>query len=139
MTDETSERDTLYVTDAELIRRMGVPEKIAREAIRALDKNPRVSGFPQKQALFGNRRYYPACKAYFDKASGLPRGPQEGEMGMPKMRFCCNCGAGLGVYADRDYDRRDTCGAQECEREMRQQDIAERDEAHEQLDRDLGW
>lgn len=67
MTDET----TLYVTDAELIRRMGVPEKIARVAIEALDKNPGVSGFPQKQALFGNRRYYPACKAYFDKASGL--------------------------------------------------------------------
>jgi hypothetical protein len=70
MTDETSERDTLYVTDAELIRRMGVPEKIAREAIRALDAN-RASGFPQKQALFGNRRYYPACKAFFDKASGV--------------------------------------------------------------------
>lgn len=66
----TDENDTLYVTDAELIRRMGVPEKIAREAIRALDAN-RGSGFPQKQKLFGNRRYYPACKAYFDQASGL--------------------------------------------------------------------
>jgi hypothetical protein len=71
MTDETGERDTLYVTDAELIRRMGVPEKIAREAIRALDANHRVSGFPQKQKLFGDRRYWPACKAYFDRASGL--------------------------------------------------------------------
>lgn len=40
--------DTLYVTDAELIRRIGVPEKIARDAIRALDSNPR-SGFPQKR------------------------------------------------------------------------------------------
>jgi hypothetical protein len=70
MTDETGERDTLYVTDAELIRRMGVPEKIAREAIRALDAN-RVSGFPQKQKLFGDRRYYPACVAWFDKTSGL--------------------------------------------------------------------
>jgi hypothetical protein len=69
MTD-ASERDTLYVTDAELIRRMGVPEKIAREAIRALDAN-RASGFPQKQKLFGDRRYWPACKAYFDRASGL--------------------------------------------------------------------
>lgn len=74
MTDETGE-PTLYVTDAELIRRMGVPDKIAREAIRALDKNHVISGFPQKQALFGNRRYYPACKAYFDRASGLI--PQE--------------------------------------------------------------
>jgi hypothetical protein len=30
---ETLEREKLYVTDAELIRRMGVPKKIAREAI----------------------------------------------------------------------------------------------------------
>lgn len=58
-------RETLYITDAELIRRMGVPEKIAREAIRVLDANPR-SGFPRKQKLWGDRRYWPACKAYFD-------------------------------------------------------------------------
>lgn len=40
--------DTLYVMDAELIRRISVPEKITRDAIRALNSNPR-SGFPQKQ------------------------------------------------------------------------------------------
>lgn len=60
----------LYVTDAELIRRIGVPEKIARQAIHALDRNPR-SGFPQKSALFGKRRYWPAVKAYFDRTNGL--------------------------------------------------------------------
>lgn len=65
--------DTLYVTDAELIRRIGVPEKIAREAIRALDGNPR-SGFPQKQQLWGGRRYWPAVRAYLDKTSGLNMG-----------------------------------------------------------------
>jgi hypothetical protein len=73
MTDASDRRPPepgLYVTDAELIRRMGVPEKIAREAIRALDAN-RASGFPQKQKLFGDRRYYPACVAWFDKTSGL--------------------------------------------------------------------
>ncbi len=64
-------RDTLYVTDAELIRRMGVPEKIAREAIRALDADPRRTGFPQKQKLWGDRRYWPAVKAYLDRTSGL--------------------------------------------------------------------
>lgn len=74
MTDETG--DTLYVTDAELIRRMGVPEKIAREAIRALDAN-RASGFPQKQKLFGDRRYYPACVAWFNRASGLNIEPSQ--------------------------------------------------------------
>ncbi len=46
MTDAPNPHDTLYVTDAELIRRMGVPEKIARQALRELDK--RGTGFPRK-------------------------------------------------------------------------------------------
>lgn len=62
--------ETLWVTDAELIRRMGVPEKIAREAIKALDADPRRTGFPQKQKLWGDRRYWPAVKAYLDRTSG---------------------------------------------------------------------
>lgn len=67
---ETVDRDTLFITDAEVIRRMGVPEKIARDAIRMLDANP-VSGFPKKQKLWGGRRYWPAVKAYLDRAAGL--------------------------------------------------------------------
>lgn len=63
-------RETLYVTDAELIRRIGVPEKIAREALTALDRN-KTSGFPPKKALWGNRRYWPAVKAYLDRTNGL--------------------------------------------------------------------
>ncbi len=69
MTDAPNPHDTLYVTDAELIRRMGVPEKIARQALRELDRPG--SGFPRKQALWGNRRYWPAVKAYLDRASGI--------------------------------------------------------------------
>ncbi len=53
---------TLFVDDAELIRRLGVPEKIARRAIYVLEGR-RDSGFPQKQALWGNRRYWPAVRA----------------------------------------------------------------------------
>jgi hypothetical protein len=53
------------------------------------------------------------------------------------MRYCFNCGAELGCYAD--YGRLDTCGAMECERAARDEARAERDEAHEQLDRDMGW
>ena len=64
------ERDKLYVTDAELIRRLGVPEKIARDALHALDAN-RTSGFPQKQKLWGDRRYWPAVQAYLDRTNGL--------------------------------------------------------------------
>jgi hypothetical protein len=56
-----------------------------------------------------------------------------------KMRYCCNCGTELGVYEDKYHSSRDTCGAQACEREMRDQDAAERAEAHERLDRDMGW
>lgn len=56
-----------------------------------------------------------------------------------KMRYCWNCGSELGVIENRFYDRSDTCGDPKCLREARDQAIAERDEAHEQLDRDMGW
>lgn len=56
-----------------------------------------------------------------------------------KMRFCWNCGAEMGVIERKFYDSRDTCGKSECEREARDATRAERDEAHEQLDRDMGW
>lgn len=62
------EKDKLWVTDAELVRRMGVPKDKAREAIRMLDAKP--SGFPRKQKLWGDRRYWPAVKAYFDGQYG---------------------------------------------------------------------
>ena len=57
---------------------------------------------------------------------------------MKKMQRCCYCGQELGVYDKPNYDR-DTCGAPECERFVRDQESAERAEAHEQLDRDMGW
>lgn len=71
---EPEDRETRWVTDAEMIRRLGVPEKIAREAIRMLDRD-RASGFPKKQALWGNRRYWPAVQAYFDATHGLKMAP----------------------------------------------------------------
>jgi len=76
LTEERSpdRHDTLWVTDAELIRRSGVPEKIARQAIEVLDKNE-VSGFPQKDPMWGNRRYWPAVQLYWSKRQGLI--PQE--------------------------------------------------------------
>ena len=64
---------TLFVDDAELIRRLGVPEKIARPAIYVLE-NKRDSGFPQKQVLWGNRRYWPAVRAWFDRQYGARGG-----------------------------------------------------------------
>jgi hypothetical protein len=62
-------RETLYITDAELIRRMGVPEKIARANIKALDE--KRTDFPKKDKFWGGRRYWPAVKAWLDRNSGL--------------------------------------------------------------------
>lgn len=64
------EKEKLYVTDAELIRRLGVPERKARAVIQMLDRDPR-SNFPKKQQLWGDRRYWPAVAAYLDKMNGL--------------------------------------------------------------------
>jgi hypothetical protein len=67
--------ETLFVTDAEMIRRIGVPYRIARAAIRALDENPH-SRFPKKSALWGNRRYWPAVRAWFQEQHDLQTGPE---------------------------------------------------------------
>lgn len=64
------EKDKLFVTDAEMIRRLGVPEKDARVALTMLEKDRR-NGFPPKQAIWGGRRYWPAVQAWLDKAYGV--------------------------------------------------------------------
>lgn len=56
-----------------------------------------------------------------------------------KQRFCWNCGADMGFIENRYYERMDTCGSAECLREERNAHAAEREEAHERLDRDNGW
>lgn len=55
-----------------------------------------------------------------------------------KMQHCDFCGTELGVYF-KQYGEIDTCSARECVNYARDQYIQERDEAHEQLDRDRGW
>lgn len=52
--------------------------------------------------------------------------------------YCFNCGEDIGEK-DRFSDPLDTCGRPECNREARNAFEAERAEAHEQLDRDMGW
>lgn len=63
-----SPHDTLWVTDAELIRRSGVPERTMRANLKMWDRNPRF-GFPPKVKLYGDRRYWPAVQAYFARAA----------------------------------------------------------------------
>lgn len=71
------EKDKLYLTDAELIRRLGVPANVLRPIIPNLENK---YGFPPKQPLFGGRRYWPAVKAWLDKHNGLTVGVQENNM-----------------------------------------------------------
>lgn len=62
------EKDYLWISDAEMIRRLGVPEKTMRATLRELDRPG--SGFPRKQKLYGDKRYWPAVQAYFDQLYG---------------------------------------------------------------------
>lgn len=55
-----------------------------------------------------------------------------------KMQHCFNCGEELGVYVHEWRDI-ECCGKHECQRELRNALAQEREEAHEQLDRDMGW
>jgi hypothetical protein len=59
--DETNSDHGLFVTDAELLRRLGLPEKIGRRMLREVEKHlPGRQRFPQQDPLFGRRRFYPA-------------------------------------------------------------------------------
>lgn len=64
-----------FVTDSEIARRWGVGEKTARVAIRALEM---YSHFPKRDPLFGNRRFWPAVRAFMLARSGVSMtGPPE--------------------------------------------------------------
>lgn len=63
------ERDKLLVTDAELLRRLGVPDEHGRRVLRQLDAKP--TGFPRKQKLWGDRRYWPAVQKWLERTSGM--------------------------------------------------------------------
>lgn len=57
---------------------------------------------------------------------------------MKKMQHCFYCGEELGVY-EPFGNYLDTCGSPECEREARAAEAAEREEAHHDLDQQMGW
>lgn len=72
--------EALFVSDGELIRRLGIGERTARMAIRALE---RERGFPRKDPLFGDKRYWPAVQAFLDRRAGISIG---GERPQPQLR-----------------------------------------------------
>lgn len=53
------EREKLYVTDAELIRRLGIPVKMGKAMLQVLTREKK-HGFPPPLQTFGGRRYWPA-------------------------------------------------------------------------------
>lgn len=55
-----------------------------------------------------------------------------------RRHHCFNCGEDIGPK-DAWSEQLDTCGAAECNREARNAFMQERDEAHERLDRDMGY
>lgn len=77
--------DGVWVTDEELIARSGVPEKIMRDVLTELDRR-RDSGFPKKQALYGNRRYWPAVQEYWSTINRIPRGRDHGSQDRERAR-----------------------------------------------------
>lgn len=59
-------------------------------------------------------------------------------MSKAKKQFCFNCGAELGVYAAY-YGDLQNCGSAECLRAERETLQAEREEAHQRLDDEMGY
>lgn len=55
-----------------------------------------------------------------------------------RRHHCFNCGEDLGPW-DRFSEQMDDCGALECVREARNAAAQERADAHDQLDRDMGY
>jgi hypothetical protein len=51
-----------------------------------------------------------------------------------KVRHCWNCGANMGFIENRYFDRMDTCGARDCEREARNAFEEDRQAAHDAVD-----
>ena len=67
-------QEGLFVSDVELYRRLGVGPRTGKIAVRALEP----AGFPEKDRLWGNKRYWPAVRVFLDHQyirPGLNRAP----------------------------------------------------------------
>jgi hypothetical protein len=62
----------LWVTDEELIAESGVPASKMRAVLDKLDREP-LSGFPRKNPLYDNRRYWPAVLEYWTITNPVPK------------------------------------------------------------------
>ena len=62
-----SRLEPVFLTDGQIAARVGV----ATSEWQAIAKVLTREGLPQPDLLFGNRRYWPAVKAWLDRRAGL--------------------------------------------------------------------
>lgn len=65
--------DPLYMTEAQIAQRLGVTVKEWEATATVLERG----GLPKPEALFGNRRYWPAVRSFLDRRYDLE--PQSGQ------------------------------------------------------------
>lgn len=66
----TAKNDTLFLTESEIAKRIGLNTDQFKTALPALQR----IGFPQPDPLFADRRYWPAIQAFLDRRAGLETG-----------------------------------------------------------------
>lgn len=71
-------KDTLFLTDGEIAKRLGLDKDQFEIALPALLKE----GFPRPDALFADRRYWPACQAFLDRRYGLASSSPQSNPGL---------------------------------------------------------
>lgn len=70
---------SLFVADAQCAKRIGISTEELKKILPELERQ----GFPLKDPLFANRRYWPAVKAFLDRRHGLTEASGPGAFGPP--------------------------------------------------------
>jgi len=79
-----TKRGGLYVTDAEIVERMGFCDKIGRRLIHEWEKRrPGRRAYPAKE--FGDKRFWPAVLQWHMDYHGVRPSPHEGEGVVPTV------------------------------------------------------
>lgn len=72
MTDDRTSTG-LFLSDRQIIKKLGVSFPVGYRALRMLDQRRGGVPFPQKQAIFGGRRYWPAVVRWLNLFCGAER------------------------------------------------------------------
>ncbi len=71
--------DALFVTEAQCAERLGLSLEQFKIALIAATK----AGFPMKDPLFGDRRYWPAVRIWLDRRYSI--GDERGMLSIPAL------------------------------------------------------